>query len=517
MKRLLALIAVALALPAAAQAKEINALVLCGPTSCEDVDVAGFGHNDPIAGASATQDGPPPSDFLRLDFTVDGQEAAFSVFYEPDSGLVSVEGLAHSLEWAPLAPPIAIAVKEAAKRLETFPAPRVTGVKVGARTVKGDASSYLALLTVEGPFALPKTKRDAEGIRFVTDHPNPWTRNSILFYPEDEVILREGTFVKLPAGLAADIAAARPLGTGGDETSIPWLPIAVALLGAALLVALFLRTRTARRRALVAASLLALALPSAAAGKGPVSAALCGPDECRDVGRLDVGPAGLFDTSRSQGPPPPAPFYELRLDFGRGQHSSGIYYEPRSGLVSYSEDFGSSAWAPLADASLREAAEEVRAYPAPRVTAAWVGNRRVSGDPATYLRLLALEGPFMSPDWVSDSAFIRLESSTPNPWTAQPLVYYPSDKVLLVPGATYVHVPDAVAADLAEARALADGSPRMTLPWIALATAVGGAVALLLLRTLGVWSGSLRPSSSSTSSGRRRWRPARTRRSSAAA
>jgi hypothetical protein len=514
MKTLLAVIAVALALPAAAQAKEINALVLCGPASCEDVDVADFGHNDPIAGASATQDGPPPSDFLRLDFTVDGQEAAFSVFYESDSGLVAVEGAAHSLEWARLAPPIAAAVKQAAGRLEPFPAPRVTSVKVGARTVKDDPSSYLALLTVEGPFALLKTNRDAVGIRFVTDHPNPWTRNSILFYPEDGVIMREGTFVKLPTGLAADIEAARPLGTGANRTSIPWLPIAFAILGAALLFALFLRTRTARRRAVVAASVLALALPAAAAGKGPVAAALCGPDACRDVGRLDVGPAGLFDTSKSQGPPPPAPYYELRLDFGRGHHSSGIYYEPRSGLVSYSEDFGSSAWAPLADPSLREAAEEVRPYPAPRVTAAWVGDRGVAGDPATYLRLLALEGPFVAPGTFSDSAMIRLDSPTPNPWTSEPLVYYPSDRVLLVPGATYVQVPEAVAADLAAARGLDDGR-RTIIPWIALAVALAGAAALLLLRTLGLWNASSRPSSSSTSSGRLLWLPGRTRRSSA--
>lgn len=226
---------------------------------------------------------------------------------------------------------------------------------------------------------------------------------------------------------------------------------------------------------------VALALPSAAAGKGPVATALCGPDECRDVGRVDVSPAGLYDASELQAPPPPPrPYHELRLDFGSGQHSSGIYYEPRSGLVSYSEDFGASAWAPLGDTSLREAAQAVRPYPAPRVTAAWVGDRRVSGDPATYLRLLTLEGPFVTPEQLSDFAWIRLESPIPNPWTSQALVYYPSDRVLLVRGATYVRVPDAVAADLAMARALDDGSGRTTFPWIPLAVALGGLLGLLL-------------------------------------
>jgi hypothetical protein len=479
MKRLLVVIAVALALPAAAQAKEINGLAVCGPDSCDDVDMGGFGHGDPVAGDSATDAGPPPSDFLRVDFTVDGHAAAFSVFYEPESGLVAIEGRPGHVEWARFDPRIATAVKDAAKRVEHFPAPRVTGVRVGDKKVEGNPSSYLPLLTLEGPFVLPKTNEDALSIRFEATDPNPWTKASILYYPDDDVILRGATFVKLPSDLAADIAAARPLGTGGDGTSIPWLPIGVALLGAALLVAVFLRTRTARRRALVAASLLALALPAAAAGKGPVSAALCGPDECRDVGRLDVGPGGLFDTSKSQGPPPPAPYYELRLDFGRGPHSSGIYYEPRSGLVSYSEDFGSAAWAPLADTSLRETAAELRPYPAPRVTAARVGDRRVSGDPATYLRLLNLRGPFVAPERFSDLVLIRLESPTSNPWTTEPLLYYPSDRVLRVTGARYVQVPDAVAADLAAARAIGPENGGTRVPWIPIGLAVAGMLGLL--------------------------------------
>jgi len=236
----------------------------------------------------------------------------------------------------------------------------------------------------------------------------------------------------------------------------------------------------------VIALALALLLPAGAPAKGPVSAALCGPDGCRDAGMLDMGPAGLFDTSRSQGPPTSAPYYELRLDFGRGQHSSGIYYEPRSGLVSYSEDFGSAAWAPLADRSLRETAGKLRPYEAPRVTAAWVGDRRVSGDPGTYLRLLTLKGPFMSPDWLSDSVEIRLESPSPNPWTSPALVYYPSDRVLLVPGTTRrVQVPGAVAADLAAARAFGDSAGRTTLPWIALAVALAGLLALVGWRARG--------------------------------
>ncbi len=258
MKTVLAALVVVLVLPAAAQAKEINALAVCGPNSCEDVDMAGFGHRDPIAGDSTTQDGPPPSDFLRIDFTVDGQKAAFSVFYEAGSGLVALEGRPGHVEWARLDPRIATAVKDAAKRVESFPAPRITGVSVGDREVAGDPSSYLPLLTLEGAFILPKTNEDAVSIRFEATDPNPWTQASIAYYPRDEVILRGGTFVKLPNALAADIQAARTLGTGGGGTTVPWLPIGVALAGAVLLIALFLRTRAGRRRTLVAASVPAV-------------------------------------------------------------------------------------------------------------------------------------------------------------------------------------------------------------------------------------------------------------------
>ena len=503
MKWLLAVIVAALALPAAAQAKEVDALAVCGPDACEDVDLAGFGHRDPIAGDSATSDGPPPSDFLRIDFTVDGQAAAFSVFYVPRSGLVALEGRPGHVEWARLDPRIAPAVKEAATGLETFPAPRVTGVRVGDRNVQDDPASYLPLVTLEGPFVLPKTNEDAVPISFEAADPNPWTQASILYYPQDEVILRGGTFVKLPDVLAADIRAARALG-GGGGTAVPWLPIGVALAGAALLVALFLRTRTTRRRALVVAGLLALALPAGTAAKGPVSAELCGPDACREV-------AVTPHFQGSEPPPEPGPYYELRLDFGNGVQSRDIYYEPRSGLVSYAESYGSVSWE-----RMRLDTAGLRPHPEPHITAAWVGDRPVSGDPSGYLKLVTLEGPWLTPEKPTDFQWIRLESNTPNPWTSQALVYYPRDRVLLTQGSSYVRVPDDVAVALEAARPLGDGA-RTTIPWIAIAAALAGAVALLLLRTLSPWSGSLRPSSSSTSSGRRSWRPGKTRRSSAAA
>lgn len=232
----------ALALPAAAQAKEINALAVCGATSCVDVDLAGFGHRDPIAGDSATADGPPPSDFLRIDFTVDGQARAFMVFYEPRSGLVALEGRPGHVEWARLDPRVAPAVKDAAKRVQPFHAPTLTAVRIGAKAL-ADPGRYEALLTVEGRDVLPKTTRDAEVVYLEADVPNPWTEMQLLYYSDDDVLLRNGSFVKLPGPLVAELE-------GRAGTSLPWIPIGTVFAGAALLLVLFLRTKTGRKPAL---------------------------------------------------------------------------------------------------------------------------------------------------------------------------------------------------------------------------------------------------------------------------
>ena len=494
MRKLLAVVAAALALPAAAQAKEITGLAVCGPDDCEHAKITGFGHRDPIGGVATA---PPLSQFLRIDFYSDVDAAGFSLFYEPVSGLVATEGQFRRLVWARLAPPIAAAVEEAAARVEPFPAPRVTGARIGARRVTGDPSSYLSLLTVEGPSVAPKTASAGLPIVIETAEPNPWTVPGLLYYPDDDVLQRSGTLVKLPAWLAADIEAGRSLGGEGGAARVPWLPIAVALVGTAALVALFLRTRSGRRRALVVASVLALALPAGAAAKGPLPAEVCGADSCRAAVlhlRLDGAAAA----------PPPGPFYELRVEY-----TSGLYYEPRSGRVAHADSFGAVTWS---RAPVR--VEGLRPHPAPRVSAAWVGDRRVSGDPSGYLSLLTLRGPFVVPEHPADFVWIRLESPTPNPWTSQALVYYPRDRVLLVEGSRYVGVPGRIADALAAAKPLSGGR---TVPWLPIATLLAGAAGLLLLRTLGTWSASWRPSSSSTSSGRPRWLPGRTRRSSAAA
>ena len=236
---------------------------------------------------------------------------------------------------------------------------------------------------------------------------------------------------------------------------------------------------------LAAAVLAALVLPAAAQAKGVTAMELCGADGC---GKIAI-PGGVgrddepFDIARGGPAPMPAPYYELRLTFEHGAgHSRGIYYEPRSGLVSYSESYGVTQWAPLEPPfreAVEEAAKRVEPYPTPRITAAYVGGRRVSGDASTYLRLYGVKGPFVVPDTAGDLEWIRLESPDANAWTTTPFAFYPRDGVLLT-GAKYVKLPAALAADIAAARPLGSSpAPAARLPWIVIGTAIAGLLVLV--------------------------------------
>ena len=240
MRRLLLVVVVALVLPAAAQAKEVTGLAVCGQVECKDVDVSGFGHAAPFG---SDTNGPPPGLYHRLDLEVDGQSSGWSLFYDPATGLVAREDRPGTWVWSRLAPSLAAAVKDAAREVEAFPAPRATGARVGSKHVSG--STYTALLRANGPPDVPQTSEDAVLIRLTASVPNPWTQVWLLWYPQDKVLFRSpGTYVRLPDDLAADIDAARPLGSG-DGSIVPWLPIGVALAGTLLLLVPALR-RTVR-------------------------------------------------------------------------------------------------------------------------------------------------------------------------------------------------------------------------------------------------------------------------------
>jgi hypothetical protein len=245
MKQLLLAAILLLALPGVAEAKGLNGITLCGAAGCVEKKLDGFGHRSTIEDSVTGLPAPPPSRFYRLMFGVAPHvDPSNAIEYEPRSGLVALEsGVSRWTKWERLDPTIARVVKDLARQLEPFPRPTVTEVKIGKQVLREDAASYLRLTALRGKYVLGDGR--PVGIRLGSPTETPWTARGMLYYPDNDVLLvSPATSIRLPAELAADIEAARPLGAGdGGSTRIPWIPIAVGVAGS-----LWLALRGALRR-----------------------------------------------------------------------------------------------------------------------------------------------------------------------------------------------------------------------------------------------------------------------------
>lgn len=241
MRRLLTVILAVLLFPAAAQAKEITGLAVCGPDECNETDAAGLGH-DGFASGDAQQ-APPPGPFYRLDLLVDGGQRE-SIFYEPRTGLAAFDGGSGYASWVQLRPAVATRVTELAKTVAPFSTPTVTRVRYADKVVTAGAATYLDLFTLDGSFALPGAG-DAYVVHLDGPVPSPWTDARITYYPDDDIVQTAGgRFVRLPAGFAADLEAGRPLAAEPPARVVPWVVIGIAgAFAAVLLLALLLRRR----------------------------------------------------------------------------------------------------------------------------------------------------------------------------------------------------------------------------------------------------------------------------------
>ena len=254
MKRLFLTIAgVALAFPAAAQAKELTGFKLCGPDGCTGSGpISGVGHSGPFDPAGMGQAPPPPGAFYLLKLEVDGHDDAWTVYYEPRTGWVAYTTENGWMTWARMNPKLAGPVKDLAKQVTPFPPPTVSRVRIAGREVSGDLNSYLRLFEIEGPFAV-QGDGESDVINLESATPNPWTDAQVLYYPDDDVVqVSAGRTIRLPSGLASDIEAARPL-VNGD--GLPVFAVAVLAAGALLIagvvavLALMLRERRPRASA----------------------------------------------------------------------------------------------------------------------------------------------------------------------------------------------------------------------------------------------------------------------------
>jgi hypothetical protein len=244
--------AAALVLAAPAAAKELARAELCGPAGC----VAVTGEDDlrlvPTGGELTT--GPPPvGAFHELVITVgEGPDEhdtnPWTIWYVPSAGVIAAPGEGGAVVFMPVFGEAATFMKALARRVDPYPAPRITAASVGGKRVAGDPASYADLLTV--PTAgLPLVEGELVPIELRSESRSPWTNESIVlrYAPDADVLLRGPDHVRLSAAQAADVEAARTFGGGGGRTLLPWLTAAAVVLSLLALAALgaLLRRRPA--------------------------------------------------------------------------------------------------------------------------------------------------------------------------------------------------------------------------------------------------------------------------------
>jgi hypothetical protein len=223
-----------------------------------------------------------------------------------------------------------------------------------------------------------------------------------------------------------------------------------------------------------------LALPGLAAAKGPTKATICGPESCKSLG-TDHRVAGLahgYGGAMSE-MPAPAPYYELLIPSVGGEGDWTTWYVPSAKMFARLVDGEGVYWMPLDKPELAWAAKDIEPFAVPEITAVTIGSRRVTDDPASYLRLLTVETTDRNanPHGLEDWEPVTFVSKQRSPWTlGQSGLQFSSSRGVLQRGIDLVKLPDEMAADLRGGRPLADES---AFPWQNVLLAVLGAAALL--------------------------------------
>jgi len=193
-----------------------------------------------------------------------------------------------------------------------------------------------------------------------------------------------------------------------------------------------------RRAALVAsfaAATLVLAPPAAA--KGPLELEVCGASECRTFTdrtrwRLVTGVLDLYGAFSFASTPPPAPYYELKVNGpGMGEwlgNDRTIYFVPSRAVTRTP-----SSWIKLGPAlvrALRRAVDGLRPWPQPDLARVTVDGRTV--ELAGYSALLGdLPAAEPAPE-LGDAVETRVSFERRTPWTTtrRSLQYFPAQRIL---------------------------------------------------------------------------------------
>jgi hypothetical protein len=218
MKKLLlaaALVALPLALSAAASAKEIREIKVCGPAACRALTdqptmslVASGGYQTLVPAAA--------SEYYIVTYTVDEGDSSFSWqnYYIPRSRELRGEGESHRAIWTKLTDDAATALRGLTVDLVAFPKPSITRATVGGKPVAGDPASYLELYRVGNPFFGLPTGTGFMRISLQSTTPSPWTDAAarLLYLPSRRLLWRDSQIVRLPKAIASRVVRRVALG-----------------------------------------------------------------------------------------------------------------------------------------------------------------------------------------------------------------------------------------------------------------------------------------------------------------
>jgi hypothetical protein len=212
---LVAAVVTALAFAGVASAKEPISATVCGARACKTLTDKERLRG--IPSGETTRPLGPAVPYYRIEILMGGREDethSFALYYIPEAnGTAWLEDgsmLLHPI----FGEPTKLLMRKMTEGLEPYPAPRITSVRVGDRTVTGTAAQqYLRL------FSEP-ARRDASTqsgewlhIDLRSARRSPWTDapHEFLYSREDDALVRGWHVVKLDARTAANIERGRAL------------------------------------------------------------------------------------------------------------------------------------------------------------------------------------------------------------------------------------------------------------------------------------------------------------------
>jgi hypothetical protein len=238
----LAVLSAALTVTAAAFAKNVSELKLCGPSACASITDEQVLQRWMQSGDGGPTQAPQLSPYYRFDITVTaGSGETFDngktsitwrQWYVPSAGAVRGESETGAAAWVLQSGRAAEIFTNAVRGIAPFPSPTITAATVGRRSAS-DPASYARLLDPSWKLAADWSARDWRRIRLFSSPPSPWTdgKNTLLYSAKRRTLSRDGTVVVIPKPVAARLARAGSLQQGGGHAQLALAAAGVVALG----------------------------------------------------------------------------------------------------------------------------------------------------------------------------------------------------------------------------------------------------------------------------------------------